>query len=592
MNRIFSNIGFFLKYIWNLNKIYCICNIPNIILLSVEPFILIIFPKLIIDGILSGNLLNDLFEIVITMLILSLIIKLLRWFLHSLSTKEYNKLVFSITENLGLKVMSLKFEDVENPEILDLFNRVQKTLNVNSLLEALINIISNFITIIGLIIIISQLNILILCVTIVVVAINVLCDGLTKKYDYQWQVNSSIYQRKFDYISQIMYDFKFGKEVRVNNLNNYIKRKYENVANQYNFKLSKIINKFLKLNWARSFASVFQDAILYSYLVYKTFIHEITIGNFTMFTSAISSFTTSLTSITSAIVDISQQSKFIEDFKSFIELDNMDKSGTKNLDDVILSKGSYEFEFKNVSFKYPSSDKYALKNISLKIKENQKISIVGLNGAGKTTFIKLLLRLYKPTEGKIYLNSVDIQSIKFNDYIKFFSVVFQDFQLFSFSIEENIVLNLNKDKSKVKSVILESGLEYKVNSLPKAEGTQVFKIFDEEGIEFSGGEAQKLVIARALYKDTPFIILDEPTSALDPLSEYEIYNKFNTLAKNKTAIYISHRLSSTKLCDYVVVFSNSEIIQYGTHESLMKEDGLYKEMYSKQSNFYIKEKEN
>lgn len=248
----------------------------------------------------------------------------------------------------------------------------------------------------------------------------------------------------------------------------------------------------------------------------------------------------------------------------------------------------YTIEFKNVSFKYPNTEKFVLKDVSIKIESGTRLSIVGYNGAGKTTFIKLLCRLYKPTSGVIYLNGVDISTIDFDKYRDILAVIFQDYQLFSFSIKENIDLDSEYDESRVNEAIEKSGLKEKIESLSKGLNTSIGREFDEEGIEFSGGECQKLAIARAIYKDAPLIILDEPASALDPIAEYDVYKRFSELAAGKCAVYISHRLSSTRFTDKIAVFSDGEICEYGSHNELMQiEGGVYRNMFDMQAQYYI-----
>ena len=227
-----------------------------------------------------------------------------------------------------------------------------------------------------------------------------------------------------------------------------------------------------------------------------------------------------------------------------------------------------------------------LSNVSLTIRDKEKLSIVGSNGAGKTTLIKLLCCLYEPTEGVILYNGIDISTIPYEDYIRKLSVVFQDFQLFAFTMEENIVLNRERDEEQLLEAVRKSGLEEKLKSLPKGAATPVGKDFDEEGIEFSGGEGQKLVTARAYYKNAPVVVLDEPTAALDPISENQMYCRFHEIMKDKTAIFISHRLASTRFCDRIAVFSEGKIVECGTHEQLMDRQGLYCEMFQKQAAYY------
>jgi ABC-type multidrug transport system fused ATPase/permease subunit len=243
-------------------------------------------------------------------------------------------------------------------------------------------------------------------------------------------------------------------------------------------------------------------------------------------------------------------------------------------------------EFRSVSFKYPRTKKYVLKNINLTIKTGEHIAIVGENGAGKTTFIKLLCRLYKPTEGEILIDGVNINNYKFDEYIKLLSVVFQDFKMLAFTFKENITFGEQCDDEKIMELCRVGGVERRIETAPKKLNTSMYKMFEENGIEPSGGEAQKLAIVRALYKNSPIIILDEPTAALDALAEDRMYRQFDEMIKGRTAIYISHRLASTRFCDNIAIFESGLIVGMGTHDELMEENETYKQMFEMQAQYY------
>lgn len=247
----------------------------------------------------------------------------------------------------------------------------------------------------------------------------------------------------------------------------------------------------------------------------------------------------------------------------------------------------YSIEFKDVSFKYPNTDVYALRHINLKFKIGEKLAVVGMNGSGKTTFIKLLCRLYDPTEGVILLNGVDIRKYNYQEYLSVFSVVFQDFRLFAFSLGQNVAADARFNRSKAEACLKEAGFGKRLSEMPEGLETCLYHDFDKNGVEISGGEAQKIAIARALYKNAPFIVLDEPTAALDPVSEYEVYRKFNEISGGKTAIYISHRLASCRFCDNILVFNEGQIVQHGTHEALLAQpSGKYAELWNAQAQYY------
>ena len=247
----------------------------------------------------------------------------------------------------------------------------------------------------------------------------------------------------------------------------------------------------------------------------------------------------------------------------------------------------YYIEFRNVSFKYPRTENYVLRNVNLKFKIGEKLAVVGMNGSGKTTFIKLLCRLYDPTEGEILLNNVDIRKYDYKEYMSIFSVVFQDFKLFSFGLGQNVSASFNYNEEFAKRCLEKAGFYERLQSMKRGLETSIYKDLDEEGVEISGGEAQKIALARALYKNAPFIILDEPTAALDPIAEYEVYSKFNEIVQDKTAIYISHRLSSCRFCDIIAVFDGGQIVQRGVHDRLLQDThGKYYELWNAQAQYY------
>ena len=244
-------------------------------------------------------------------------------------------------------------------------------------------------------------------------------------------------------------------------------------------------------------------------------------------------------------------------------------------------------ELKNVSFRYAKNMPLVLDDISLSFDKGEFVAITGRNGSGKTTFIKLLCRLYDPQEGQILLNGIDIRKYRYDDYINIFSVVFQDFQLISQPLGNNVAGSMNYDRERVRKALLDAGFGDRLATMEKGLDTTLYKGVYEDGVDVSGGEAQKIAIARALYKDAPFIILDEPTAALDPIAEAEIYSKFDEIAGDKTAIYISHRLSSCKFCDEIAVFHEGAVIQQGTHAELVAdENGKYYELWNAQAQYY------
>ena len=334
-------------------------------------------------------------------------------------------------------------------------------------------------------------------------------------------------------------------------------------------------------------SSAFLSIFVYLFVCLKAFAGAYPVGSVVQYIQSL----TLLTAGLGTIIDIvhgymKDNQKYIEAIFDFLDTPNRMYQGTlpteKRMD------REYEVEFRNVSFKYPGSEVWALKNVFMKFKIGNRLAIVGENGSGKTTFIKLLCRLYDPTEGQILLNGIDIRKYDYRDYMDVFAVVFQDFQLLSQPLGDNVACGREYDAERVKQCLIDAGFGDRLETLPDGLNTYLYKDFGEDGINISGGEAQKIAIARALYKDAPFIILDEPTASLDPIAEAEIYAKFNDISGNKTAIYISHRLSSCKFCDEIAVFHGGAIIQQGTHAELVADEtGKYHELWHAQAQYYI-----
>jgi len=306
------------------------------------------------------------------------------------------------------------------------------------------------------------------------------------------------------------------------------------------------------------------------------------VGSVVQYVGAVTNIINNMSGITANIGSLLNNIVYMQNIYDFL-----DRSDPRFVGDNLTDTKNINIEFDNVSFKYPGTDTYALRNINLRFKPGQRLAVVGMNGSGKTTMVKLLCRLYQPTEGAIYLNGKDIQSYAFADYARLFNVVFQDFKLFSLPLGENVAASQDYDRERVKDVLITAGFGEKLSSLEKGLQTMLGKDCDKEGVSLSGGEEQKAAIARAIYRDSPFVVFDEPTAALDPISEYEVYTKLNEIVGGKTAVFISHRLSSCRFCDDIAVFHEGELIQYGSHDTLLTDkNGKYYELWNAQAQHY------
>jgi len=325
--------------------------------------------------------------------------------------------------------------------------------------------------------------------------------------------------------------------------------------------------------------------IVYVFVCLKAWAGAFGVGAVTQYIGAM----TALLGGTSLLMETTGSMKnnalFLKTVFDFIDTPNHMYQGSLTTEK--RSDRKYEIEFRDVSFKYPNTETYALRHVSMKFNVGKRLAIVGMNGSGKTTFIKLLCRLYDPDEGEILLNGIDIRKYRYDDYISIFSVVFQDFKLLAFSLAENIAAGKDYDRGKVMDSLEKAGFVQRAERFDKGIDAYLYKAFDQKGVEISGGEAQKIAIARALYKDAPFLILDEPTAALDPMAEAEIYSRLNEIIQDRTAIYISHRLSSCRFCDEIAVFDQGSIVQQGSHETLLEDQaGKYYELWHAQAQYY------
>ncbi len=360
----------------------------------------------------------------------------------------------------------------------------------------------------------------------------------------------------------------------------FLKEYYEN-ATKNNMKVTAIGACNTVMSQGLKFAT-------YMILIYTALSGGLSVGSIAKYVSCLMLMLNAIWGIVEDVQLSFINNIYLKRFFSYFDIPNNMYQGTLTVEK--RDDNEYFVEFRNVSFKYPNTETYALKNVNIKFRVGEKLAIVGMNGSGKTTFIKLMCRLYDPTEGQILLNGVDIRKYDYDEYMSIFSVVFQDFGLFSFSLGENVATAPQYDGERVKECLRRAGFGERLAQMPKGLDTILYKHYDKEGIEISGGEAQKIALARALYKDAPFIILDEPTAALDPVSEYEIYSKFNSIVGDKTAIYISHRLASCRFCDNILVFDNGTIIQHGNHAELLAQaEGKYSELWNAQAQYYVGE---
>ena len=410
---------------------------------------------------------------------------------------------------------------------------------------------------------------------------------ISRKISKEWFRLSEQYMgldRLYDYYTEMIADYKTGKEIRTYQEQLII----EKDATQQLLNEGIAIQKKIAANSAKSSSLIAIIGAVIGFGIYlfiglKGLIGLFSIGSLVCYTGSFMQVVQGVTAIANTTGQIPQIIPTLDYYFDILHTESGKQAGTllPQMDTPV------SIEFRNVSFKYPESETYALKNFSIKLENGEKLAVVGRNGSGKTTFIKLLCRLYDPQEGEILLNGVNIREYDDAAYRQLFSVVFQDFSMFSFPLAQNVSVADTYEEARVWACLEEAGIADAVRGMEQQLDTYLYKDVEETGVEISGGEAQKLALARALYKNAPFIVLDEPTAALDPIAEYEIYSKFNRLVGDKTAIYISHRLSSCRFCKHIAVFQQGELVQLGTHEELIRDpSSAYYELWNAQAQYY------
>lgn len=588
--------------------LYAICGI-------VSPYTTVYISALLITGIAEGKELKKLFFYALAIVGINLIMS----FLNRICLRKINASQNFIWEKKEIFFnsvnMSMQYEHLENPETHLKRDRIFEAANANGFgtfmllwhIEQFVRGIFSVIISISLSISLFTLKapgiysgiwalinsplsaVVVIAMIILNIYINILT--VTRQSDFLYKEIEELQNdnRIYKYYYRMIENYNAAAEIRIFDEKSLIEKSWLNIYVHPKY-MTNIIKYYRKTGRLRVLTTFLMNITLYLFIGAKAYMGAFGIGNFVLYISTIERFIGAISDLFQTVSILYSNIPYLRDEFSYLDMPNNMYQGTLKVEKrAFCDEGDndYEIEFRDVSFRYPNTEAYALRHVNLKFKIGEKMAVVGENGSGKTTFIKLLCRLYDPTEGVILLNGIDIKKYDYDEYMSIFSVVFQDFKLFSFSLGQNVAASTNYDESRVIECLTKSGFSDRLAKMPKGLKTCLYKDFDEEGVEISGGEAQKIALARALYKNAPFIILDEPTAALDPISEYEIYSNFNRIVGNKTAIYISHRLSSCRFCNDIAVFSNGSLIQRGSHDTLIQDEkGKYHELWNAQAQYY------
>lgn len=584
--NIVSNILYSLKTVFKLSPIMFLTKIM-VILAEISFKVYAIYEtKIILDKFQTDDNLKNVLLLIVGLLVLYAVISLIQSVFYAIENYIFDKTAYILSQKACKLMCEADYDKLESPEYKNLLTQHMNFATAPlDMFYAFFELLKSIIMIVVFGTLVSTLHPLIFLMLVVMAVVHFFAKKPLVRLQHKLNIDMVANDRKFNYVTRISNDFENAKEVRLYDMSPWINEISDDCLKTHRHLHSRIQWRAFLTGSINNFLNLLRDAFAYIYLIIMFSKNAITVGDFTMYFSAITSLSGTLTGLSEKITELTKYDLKIKDIRKTEKMPSSRNRGKG----ISAPKENIEIEFRNVSFRYPNAENDTIKNISFKIKAGEKLALVGVNGAGKTTIVKLLCGLYLPTEGEILLNSHPINDYNIYEYYSLFSAVFQDISLMPYSIAENIAATTEKDEidfEKVKNSIEIAGLKERVDALPLGVDTPFNKNVNEGAVDFSGGEKQKLALARAIYLERPMLILDEPTAALDPIAENEMYMKFNEISRGQTAMFISHRLASTRFCDRIIHLENGEIIENGTHDELIAANGKYAMMYGLQSKYY------
>ncbi|MEA4833492.1 MAG: ABC transporter ATP-binding protein [Oscillospiraceae bacterium] len=587
-----SNIFFLMKKAWQMDKGLLLATVARMPLIVVLPLTATYLSKYVIELISIGVSAEKLISCI---LILSGCLLSLHLLDNIISTKIEWRSFGNRFKYIGLcteKIMDMDYENYENPDVQ---TKLQKAFNAvggdnggtQQVFAQLVNIVSNIIGLVTYSALIFSLNPWLVLLLVGMTVANYYINKANNGWTYRNKDNWIPIDRKRGYVQRKAGNFEAAKDIRLYGMSDWFQNIFEILLKDRLVWNRKSEKRGFLIDFISAVMTFVRDGAAYIFLIYSVLNKNLSAADFVLYFGLISQYSGWLLGLIDSFNALEKTSLDFCDLREFLDLPDHFNRGIGSS----LPKQSPEIIFNDVSFRYPKNENETLKHINIKINKGEKIALVGLNGAGKTTLVKLLCGLYRPTDGEIIVAGYDINEYNRDEYYTIMSVVFQDICLMPVSVAKNIALCEQKkiDYTRIEKVLTLSGLYEKVQSLPYKEDTLLLKSIHEEATDLSGGEKQKLALARALYKGGNVIVLDEPTAALDPIAENEMYKKYNELTTGATSVFISHRLSSTRFCDRILYLENGEITEEGTHDELMKLGGKYANMFNIQSHYYKEE---
>lgn len=589
---MFKTIRFLFKKIKEYDFFMIPIMIIYTILSSIYPFIWVLVPAKIIS-LAAKNQLSLMIQLVVIGGGLEIICVMGTSYLKGNYRMRMNNVRYNLIRDLMEYSLTMPYEYTLNPDQLTKIELADKSIRspmqgAGGIILTMLGLFGGIISSIGFLGLMSTLSLAIMIILFILVSLSFYFNSKAADFEETTWNKASNYERQFFQTTNIMTDPSYGKDIRLYSLIDVLESYCNKLISQFKMISKSVSKKNFQMDGAIAVINIFRDLIVFGYISNLLLKDQIDASQFFLYTSGMTSLVVVLQESMKQISTIRKESNRFVHFINLMEEENDNlKQVVDSMDlDHILDSSSITIDIVNVSFSYPKARTNVLENLNLNIKSGEKMALVGENGSGKSTLIKLLCKFYKPDSGVIYLNGIDINEIPEDIYWDKIGVVFQDAMVFPFSIKDNITLEEEANENRLRNALDDSSMEEIVSGLSNGVDTVLLRILDDNGLDISGGQRQKLYLARALYKDNKFLMLDEPTAALDPLAEAALYEQYHLLTKEKTSLYISHRLSSTKFCDRVAYLKNGKITELGTHNELMNLNGDYKELFQIQAKYY------
>lgn len=572
-------------------RLFLLCGLYTIAA-AVYPFLAVMLPKLILGELQKGTqaMPGMVMQIVAGYFVLAGTIGFLRVFLKSLPYSKISLLRLDYVRLTSVKVMEMAYAHTEDAAFMQKYDKAfiatQSNDNgVEGIYHKLYEMPAVLMAAVALSVFIGRLSVWVLLGLCLNLAAIVWISRKSHSFRYEKKEEEAGRRRKVNYYNHVSGDFTYGKDIRMYGMKNRILNNASKEIQSYKKLNSLLAAKEYRLGFIGLAAMLLGDVLTYGTLISRT-IGGMSIADFSMYLTAALTLSTYLKQAAEQLSFVVNEGQYVHEMYRFLDEDMGERGGNRQA----IVGDTLEIVFDDVSFRYPGTEKYIFRHLNLTIHKGERLAIVGINGAGKSTLVKLMMGLFDVTEGEIRINSIPIREFDKKALYSMFSAVFQDINILAFTVRENVAGSLdNIDDERVDKALEQVGMTEVVEALPGKTRQMMLKVIDEDGAMLSGGQNQKLAIARALYKDANMVVMDEPTAAIDPLAEAEIYENFNSLVKGKTAVYISHRLASTRFCDHIALFDNDGLKEYGTHEELMERRGSYYEMFTVQGKYYTQD---